>query len=167
MQATLPQNDAALALIGLFQGGGGSVADFQEGGADPLVGTLANELDFLYLGNDYVDDIDDIDGMVDVDIDDIDGMVDVTDGIPAAADGEALSPIRNLGERLVVLEHFFDDFDGNINWEEDDEDNGNGTVTPSDSPCGQFSDGDSLADEEEEYRRLLSQPPLFTISHCE
>jgi hypothetical protein len=40
-------------------------------------------------------------------------------------------------------------------------------VTPSDSPCDQFSDGESLADEEEEYyRRLLSQPPLFTISHC-
>jgi hypothetical protein len=70
-------------------------------------------LEDLTLGNDYVDDID--------------GMVDVTDGIPAAADGEALSPIRNLGERLVVLEHFFDDFHGNINWEEDDEDNGNGT----------------------------------------
>ena len=152
-QPTLPQNDAALALIGLFQGGGGSVADFQEGGADPFVGLPANELDFLTLDKDYVDDIN--------------GMVDVTDGIPAAADGEALSPIRNLGERLVVLEHFFDDFDGNINWEEDDEDNGNGTVTPSDSPCDQFSDGDSLADEEEEYRRLLSQPPLFTISHCE
>ncbi len=100
-------------------------------------------------------------------VDDIDGMVDVTDGIPAAADGKALSPIRHLGERLVVLEHFFDDFDGNINWEEDDEDNGNGTVTPSDSPCDQFSDGHSLADEEEEYRRQLSQPPLFTISHYE
>jgi hypothetical protein len=124
-QATLPQNDAALALIGLFQGGGGSVADFQEGGADPLVGTLANELDFITLGDDYVDDI--------------------NDGIPATADGEALSPIR---EQLVLLKHFFDDFDGNINWEDDDEDNGNGTVTPSDSPCGQFSDGDSLADEE-------------------
>ena len=39
-------------------------------------------------------------------------MVDVTDRIAAAADGEALSPIRNLGERLVVLEHLFDDFEG-------------------------------------------------------
>jgi hypothetical protein len=49
-------------------------------------------------------------------------MVYVTFGIAAAADGEALSPIRNLGERLVVLEHLFDDFEGNINWEDDDED---------------------------------------------
>jgi hypothetical protein len=36
------------------------------------------------LGNNYVDDID--------------GIVDVTDGIAAAADGKALSPIRNLGK---------------------------------------------------------------------
>jgi len=51
----------------------------------------------------------------------MDRMVDVTDGITAAAYGEALSPIRNLGEQLVVLEHLFDDFEGNINWEDDDE----------------------------------------------
>jgi len=38
----------------------------------------------------------------------------VTDGIVAAADSEALSPIRNLGEQLVVLERLFDDFEGNI-----------------------------------------------------
>ena len=43
---------------------------------------------------------------------DINRRVDVTDRIAAAADGEALSPIRNLGERLVVLEHLFDDFEG-------------------------------------------------------
>ena len=43
--------------------------------------------------------------------------MDVTDGIAAAADSEALSPIRNLGERLVVLEHLFDDFEGNIKLE--------------------------------------------------
>ena len=49
-------------------------------------------------------------------------MVDVTDGIAAAADGEALSPIRNLGEQLVMLEHFFYDFEGNINREDDNED---------------------------------------------
>ena len=43
-------------------------------------------------------------------------MVDVTDGIAAAADGEALSPIRNLGKQLVMLKDLFDDFEGNINW---------------------------------------------------
>jgi hypothetical protein len=103
-------------------------------------------------------------------------MVDVTDGIAAAADGEALSPIRNLGERLVVLEHLFDDFKGNINWEDDDEDDeddkdneddANGTVAQPDSFRHQFSDGHSLAEEEEAYRRELSRPPLFTLSHCE
>ena len=103
-------------------------------------------------------------------------MVDVTDGIAAAADGEALSPIRNLGERLVVLEHLFDDFKGNINWEDDDEDDeddkddeddANGTVAQPDSSCHQFLDGHSLAEEEEAYRRELSRPPLFTLPHCE
>jgi len=29
--------------------------------------------------------------------------------------------IRNLGEQLVMLENLFDDFEGNINWEEDDD----------------------------------------------
>ena len=86
-QQTHP-HEVALALIGLFQEGE-SVADFQEGGfheggPDPFVDLINNELDFLELGNDYVDDID--------------GMVDVTDGIADASDGEALSPIRNLGE---------------------------------------------------------------------
>jgi len=57
-------------------------------------------LGFLELGDNYVDDID--------------GIMDVTDGIVAAADSEALSPIRNLGEQLVVLERLFDDFEGNI-----------------------------------------------------
>jgi hypothetical protein len=63
--------------------------------------------------------------------------VNVTDGIAAAADGEALSPIRNLGERLVVLKHLFGDFKGNINWEEDDdedEDDANGMVAHTNSP---------------------------------
>jgi hypothetical protein len=85
-------------------------------------------------------------------------MVDVTDRIAAAADGEALPPIRNLGEQLVVLEHLFDDFEGNINWEdddEDDEDNANGTLAQPDSSCHQFSDGHSLAEEEGAYRREL------------
>ena len=86
-QQTHP-HEVALALIGLFQEGE-SAADFQEGGfheggPDPFVDLINNELDFLELGNDYVDDID--------------GMVDVTDGIADASDGEALSPIRNLGE---------------------------------------------------------------------
>jgi hypothetical protein len=152
-------HEAALALIGLFQEGE-SVADFQEGdflegGSDPFV-DLINQLEFLELGADYVDDID--------------RMVDVTDRIAAAADGEALSPIQNLGERLVVLEHLFDDFEGNINWEdddEDDEDDTNGTLAQPDSSCHQFSDGHSLAEEEEAYRRELSRPPLFTLSHCE
>ena len=152
-------HEAALALIGLFQEGE-SVADFQEGdflegGSDPFI-DLINELEFLDLGADYVNDIN--------------RMVDVTDGIAAAADGEALSPIRNLGERLLVLEHLFDDFEGNINWEDDDkddEDDANGMVAQPDSSRHQFSDGHSLAEEEEAYRRELSQPPLFTLSHCE
>jgi hypothetical protein len=87
-----------------------------------------------------------------------------------AADSKALSPIRKLGERLVVLEHLFDDFEGNINWEEDDEgdeNDANGTVAQSDSYRDRFSCGHSLADEEEAYRRQLSQPHLFIISHCE
>ena len=78
-QQTCP-HEAALA-IGLFQEGE-SVVDFQEGdflegGSDPFV-DLINELEFLDLGADYVDDID--------------RMVDVTEGIAAAADGEALLP---------------------------------------------------------------------------
>ena len=142
-QPTHP-HDATLALIGLFQEGG-SVADFQEGGADPFVGLVTNVLEFLTLGKDYVDDID--------------GIVDVTDGIPAAADSKALSPIRNLGKQLVMLEHLFDDFEGNINWEVDNEDDVNGTVTQSDFSRDQFSDGHSWADEEEategSYHNLL------------
>ena len=160
-QQTHPR-EAALALIGLFQEGE-SIADFQEGdflegGSDPFV-DLINELEFLDLGDDYVDDIN--------------RMVDVTDRIVAAADGDALSPIRNLGERLVVLKHLFDDFEGNINWEDDDEDDeddgddANGMVAQPDSSRHQFSDGHSLAEEEEAYRRELSRPPLFTLSHCE
>ncbi len=86
MQQTHP-HEAALALIGLFQEGE-SVADFQEGdfleGGSDLFVDLINELEFLELGADYVDDIN--------------RMVDVIDGIAAAADGKALSPIRNLGE---------------------------------------------------------------------
>ncbi len=94
----------------------------------------------------------------------------MTDRIAAAADGKALSSIRNLGERLIVLEHLSDDFEGNINWEdddEDDEDDANGTLAQPDSSCHQFSDGHSLAEEEEAYRRELPRPPLFTLSHCE
>jgi len=166
-QQTHP-HEATLALIGLFREGE-SVADFQEGdflegGSDPFV-DLINELEFLNLGADYVDDID--------------RMVDVTDRIAAAADGKALLPIQNLGERLVVLEHLFDDFEGNINWEDDneddeddeddeeDEDDANGMVAQPDSSRHQFSDGHSLAEEEEAYRRELSRPPLFTLSRCE
>ena len=164
MQQTHP-HEAALALIGLFQEGD-SIADFQErdfleGGYDPFV-DLINELEFLELGTDYVDDIN--------------RMVDVTDGITAAADGKALSPIRNLGERLIVLGHLSDDSKGNINWEdddeedednEDDEDDANGTVAQPDSSRHQISDGHSLAEEEEAYRKELSRPPLFTLLHCE
>jgi hypothetical protein len=87
--------------------------------------------------------------------------------IIAAADSKALSPIRNIGEQLVVLKHLFDDFEENINWEEDDEDDddANGTVARSDSSRDQFSDGHALVDEEEVHKRQLSQPSLFTISH--
>jgi hypothetical protein len=54
-------HEAALALIGLFQDGE-SVADLQEGdflegGYDPFVDLINNELEFLDLGNDYVDEI--------------------------------------------------------------------------------------------------------------
>ena len=70
-----------------------------------------------------------------------------------------------------MLEHLFDDFEGNMNWVEDDEDNENNvngtTVAQSDFSCDQFSDGHSLADEEEAFRKELSRPPLFTLSHCE
>ncbi len=55
-----------------------------------------------------------------------DGIMGVADGIAVAADGEAMSPIRNLGEQLDLLERLFDDFEGNINWE-DDEDEEDGT----------------------------------------
>ena len=150
-------DEVALALIGLFQEGE-SVADFQEGdflegGPDPFVDLITNELEFLELGDNYVDDIN--------------GMMDVSDGIAAASDGEALSPIRNLGEQLVVLKRLFDDFEGNINWEDndmDDEDNVNGMVAQPDSSRHQFSNGRSLAEEEEEYRSELSRPPLFALS---
>ncbi len=49
-----------------------------------------------------------------------------------------------------------------INWEddneddEDDEDNANGMVAQPDSSRHQFSDGHSLVEEEEAYRRELS-----------
>jgi len=72
-----------------------------------------------------------------------------------------------------VIEHFYDDFKGNINWEDDDEDNednegdANGMVAQPDSSRHQFSDGHSLAEVEVAYRRELSRPPLFTLSHCE
>ena len=124
-QQTHP-HEAALALIGLFWEGE-NVADFQEGdflegGSDPFV-DLINELEFLDLGADYVDDIN--------------RMVDVTNGIAAPADGKALLPIRNLGERLVVLKRLFNDLEGNINWEDnkdkEDEDDANGTVEQPDS----------------------------------
>jgi hypothetical protein len=51
-----------------------------------------------------------------------------------------------------VLEHLCNDFKGNINWDEDDdedEDDANGMVAQSDFALHQFSDGQSLADEEE------------------
>ncbi len=112
-------HDAALVLLGHFQEGG-SVFDFQEGGADPFVDLVTNELEFLDPGKDYVDAMSK---------DEADGIADVADGIAVAADVEALSPIRNLGERLVVLERLFNDFKGNSIWEDDNEDDGNGTVT--------------------------------------
>ncbi len=72
-------------------------------------------------------------------------------------------------------EHLFDDFKGNITWEDDNEDNednedndeddANGTVAQPDSSYHQFLDGHSLAEEEEAHRRELSRPPLFTLSH--
>ncbi len=97
-------HDAALVLLCLFQEGG-SVFDFQEGGADPFVDLVAIELEFLDLGDDYVDAMRE---------DEAGGIVDVADGIAVAADVEALSPVRNLGERLVVLERLFNDFESNI-----------------------------------------------------
>jgi hypothetical protein len=155
-------HDASLALIGLFQGEtvNPSVADFQEGGGEPILDLVIDEFEFLNLGDDYVEDMSE---------DVADGITGVADGIAVAADGEAMSPICNLGERLVLLERLFDNFEGNINWEDDedeeDEDDANGTVEQSDSYSHRFFDG-SLADEEEAYRRELLQPPLFTVSHC-
>ena len=139
-----------MPLIGLFQveSANPSVADFQEGGGDPILDLVANELEFLTLGDDYVEDMSE---------DVADGIMGVADGIEVAADGEAMSPIRNLGKRLVLLQRLFDDFEGNINWEDDedeeDEDDANGTVEQSDSSHHRFSDGHSLADEEEAYRK--------------
>ena len=151
MQQMHPRK-AVLALIGLFQEGE-SVADFQEGyffegGADPFA-SLINELEFLMLGNDYANDID--------------GIVDVTHGDCGCIRLQSLVPILNLGERLVVLKHLFDVFEENISWEEDDEDDddASGTVAQSDSSQDQFSDGHTLADEEEVHKRQLSQPFLF------
>ena len=138
-----------------------SVADFQEGGGEPILDLVIDEFEFLNLGDDYVEDMSE---------DVADGITGVADGIAVAADGEAMSPICNLGERLVLLERLFNDFEGNINWEDDedeeDEDDANGTVEQSDSSSHQFFDGRSLADEEEAYRRELLQPPLFTVFHC-
>ena len=143
-------HDAALTLIGLFQGetANPSVADFQEGGGEPILDLVIDEFEFLNLGDDYVEDMSE---------DVADGITGVADGIAVAADGEAMSPICNLGERLVLLERLFNDFEGNINWEDDedeeDEDDANGTVEQSDSSHHRFSDGHSLADEEEAYRK--------------
>jgi hypothetical protein len=56
-----------------------------------------------------------------------------------------------------MLEHLFDDFEGNINWGEDNENNennennANGMVAQSDSSHDQFSNEHSLADEDEAY----------------
>ena len=66
-----------------------------------------------------------------------------------------------------MLERLFDDFEGNINWEDDDKDDkdyANGMVAQPDFSRHQFSNGRSLAEEEEEYRREMSLPPLFTLS---
>ena len=62
-----------------------------------------------------------------------------------------------------MLKYLFDVFEENISWEEDDEDDddASGTVAQSDSSQDQFSDGHTLADEEEVYKRQLSQPFLF------
>ena len=95
-----PHHDAAFTLICLFQEGG-SVADFQEGGADPFVDLLANELELLDLGNAYVNAMSK---------DAADGITDVANGIVVVADGEALSLIWNLGKWLVVLKLLFDYF---------------------------------------------------------
>ena len=70
-----------------------SVVDFQEGSGDPIVDLVANEFDFLALGDDYVEDVSkDVAG----------GMADVADGIVGVADGKSLSP--NLGDRPDLLE---------------------------------------------------------------
>ena len=67
-QPTHP-HDTALALLGLFQ----------EGGADPSVSDSdANELEFLALGDDYVNGIKEI--------------TDVANGIGVGVDGKTLRP---------------------------------------------------------------------------
>ena len=89
----------------------------------PNLNLVANELEFLALGDDYVEDMSE---------DVADGITGVAAGIAVAADGKAMSPIRNLGEQLVLLKCLFNDFEGNINWEDDedeeDEDDAHGTV---------------------------------------
>jgi hypothetical protein len=126
-------HDAALALIGLFQ----------EGSADSSVAdSVADELEFLTLGDNYVDDIDRI--------------ADVADWIAVSADGKALLPIWNLGEGFVLLQSLFNDFGSNIIWEDnnDEEEEATGMVMFHSSVEGhdQFSNGHSRADGEEAYR---------------
>ncbi len=132
-------HDAALALIGLFQ----------EGGADPSA--VANELEFLDLGNNYVHDMSKNVAGRNTDV--ANGIAVAANRIAVAADGDTLLPIQNLGNQFVVLEHLFDDFEGNINWEDDNEDNVNGTVMQSDSFHDQSSYGHSWENGEEAYRR--------------
>jgi hypothetical protein len=122
------QHDAALALMGLFQ----------EGSADSSVAdSVADELEFLTLGNDYVNWMD--------------GIADVANGIVNAADGKV-----NLSKGCILLQSLVDDFDSNINWEanNEEEDAVIGTVSFHSSVEGhnRFSNGLSWVDWEEAYR---------------
>jgi hypothetical protein len=78
-------------------------------------------------------------------VDEMDRIMDVTDWTADAADGEA-----NLGEGFVLLQSLFDDFDSNINWEDnyEEEDAATGTVMFHSSVEGhdQFCNGRSWAD---------------------
>ncbi len=105
---------------------------FQEGRADSSVAdSVADELEFLTLGNNYVNEMD--------------GIKDVTGLTANAADGKA-----NLGKGFVLLQSLSSDFDSNINWEDnnEEEDAVTGTVQFHSSMEGhdQFSNWHSWED---------------------
>ncbi len=74
----------------------------------------------------------------------------VIGGISDVADGEALSHIQNLGNQLIAPKCIFDNFEGNINWEDDIKDYVTRIVMPVASSAEesnvQLSDDQSIED---------------------